>query len=219
VKIDKTETVLDDVDLHLCELVRKLQLRVRAPIEGDAVRAGRLRAFLSLWEVAIFLNAIGAGQDLANHFEGLATLFHDLNEGARPPLLLVPAPSSGNRPEVSPLWEVRGIVALGVDILVRSGMAEDEAVSAAAKYHRLNRLVTKSKSTLKASIASWYKKMKQADTGGASVNLRALQAFKLSHLWEGLAPGSLREQSGRHILKYAVTRAERLPAIRLPPKI
>jgi hypothetical protein len=217
VKFDKTKTVLDDVDLQLCELVKKLQLTIRAPIVGDAVRASRLRTYRSLYDVAIFFNAIGAGQDVANHFEDLATLFHDLNEGARPPLLLVPAPSKGNRPEVSILWEVRGIVALGVDILVRSGMTEDEAVSAAAKYHGLNRLVTKSKSTLKASIESWYKKMKQADTGGASVNLRALQAFKLSHRWKELPPNS--EQLGRQLLKYAVTKTKRLPAVRLPPEI
>ena len=98
---DKTELVLHDVDVQLCELVKKLLLRIRAPIEGDAVRAGRLRAYLSLYDVALFLNAIGAGQDVANHFEGLATLFHDLNQGARPASILVPAPSRGNRPEVS----------------------------------------------------------------------------------------------------------------------
>jgi hypothetical protein len=37
----KPETVLHDVDDQLCQLVEKLQRRVRAPIEGDAVRMGR----------------------------------------------------------------------------------------------------------------------------------------------------------------------------------
>jgi hypothetical protein len=106
---DKTEIVLHDVDRQLCELVKKLQLRIRAPIDGDdAVRAGRLKAILSLYDVGMFLNAIGAGQDVANHFADLATLFDDLNRGARVPPILVPAPSRGNRPEVSILWELRG---------------------------------------------------------------------------------------------------------------
>jgi hypothetical protein len=215
---DKTVTVLHDVDLQLCDLVKKLQLRIRAPIEDDAVRAGRLRIILSLYDVAVFFDAIGAGQDVANHFVDLATLFDDLNRGARRPPLLVPAPSRGNRPEVSILWEVRGIVALGVDILVRSGMIEDDACSAAAAYHGLNRLLTKCDSSLKTSIKSWYKLVKQADAGGAPVNLKMLQAFRQSQRWEGVAPGSACEQSGRVVLQDAAKRAKNLPAIRLPPK-
>ena len=213
---DKTELVLHDVDVQLCELVKKLLLRIRAPIEGDAVRAGRLRAYLSLYDVALFLNAIGAGQDVANHFEGLATLFHDLNQGARPASILVPAPSRGNRPEVSILWELRGIVALGVDILIRSGMTEDEACSVAAAYYGLNRLVTKRNSSLKTSIGNWYKLVKQADTGGAGVNLKMLAAFRLYHRWKDIPPGSACEQSGRSILQSAVKKAKNLPATRLP---
>jgi hypothetical protein len=214
---DKTETVLHDVDLQLCELVKKLQRRIRAPIKDDPVRAGRLRAYLSLYDVASFLDAIGAGHDVASHFEGLATLFDDLMRGARPPSLLVPAPSGGNRPGVSILEEVRGIVTLGVDLLVRSGKTEEDAVSAAAMYHALNSLVTKDKASLKGSIESWYRRVKQADTGGASINLRMLQAFRLSRMWEGKAPSQC-EQDGRLFLQHAAKRAKNLPDIRLPPR-
>jgi hypothetical protein len=212
----KPETVLHDVDDQLCQLVEKLQRRVRAPIEGDAVRMGRVRAILSLHDVATFLNAIGAGQDVANHFEGLATVLHDLNEGSLAPPLLVPAPSMGNRPEVSLLWEVRGIVALSVDILIRSGMTEGEAVAIAASHHGLTRLLTKREANLRKSIEGWYKKAKQAAAGGARVNPFMLHAFKLSHKWNGVPSDAACEQSGRHILKYAVERAKAMPSIRLP---
>ena len=214
----KPETVLHDTDDQLCQLVEKLQLRVRAQIEGDAVRMGRIRAILSLYDVATFLNAIGAGQDVANHFVDLATILYDLNEGSLAPPLLVPAPSLGNRPEVSLLWEVRGIVALGVDVLIRSGMTEANAVSIAASHHGLTCLLTKREANLRKSIEGWYKKAKQAATGGASVNPRMLQAFELSQNWNGVPSGAACEQSGRHILKYAVKRAKAMPSIRLPIK-
>jgi hypothetical protein len=213
------ETVLNDVDQQLCELVKKLQGRVRAPIEGDPVEVGRLRVILSLYDLATCFDAIGAGQDVANHFAVLGTMFHDLNEGARPPPLFVPASSRGNRPEVSLLGKLRGSVALGVDILIRSGMTEKEAVTTAATmYPGLNQLLTKNGAHLKSSIEVWYKKAKQADSGGAEVNLQMLQAFKLRDDWEGVPPGSACEHAGRYILKHTEAMAKSLPSFRLPEK-
>jgi len=208
-KPDKTETILDFEPVQLCELVRKLQLRVRAPLPGDPVEVGRHRAILSLFDVATFLNEIGAGQDVSNHFTRLAMLFHDLNKGALPPMA-VPAPSKGNRPQHSPLWVVRGIVALGVDVLMRTGMTQKEAVEIAVTHHGLNRLLTKSDAKLRGSIKAWHDKAKQAEAGGDGINLMALAAFELSHNWDSIGPDSNHDQAGQHILRYAVERAKRL---------
>jgi hypothetical protein len=220
-----TEIVLHDVDQQLCELVKKLLGRIRAPIGGGPVEADRLRVILSLFDVAAFFDAIGAGQDVVNHFAGLATVFCDLNEGARPPRLFVPAPSGGNRPEVSPLGKLRGEVAAGIDILNRSGMTEAKAVKeAATNYPGLKWLLTKKgakRASLESSIKSWYKRAKQAAGGGAEVNPQMLQAFTLDGQKErllGALAASEYEQFGRQILKHAETKAKSLPPSRLPEK-
>jgi hypothetical protein len=208
-KPEKTETILDFDPEQLCELVRKLQRRVRASIEGDEIRAARLRTILSLVDVATFLDQIGAGQDVVNHFANLANVFHDLNRGALPPIA-VPAPSKGNRPQLSPLWEVRCIVALGVDVLMRAGMTQKEAVEIAVTHHGLKRLLTKSDANLRGSIKAWHDKAKQADTGGDDINPLAHAVFELSHMWDSIGPDSNYDQAGRHLLRHAVERAKRL---------
>jgi hypothetical protein len=206
-------TILDDSTLvGLAELVKKLQFRVRAPIEGDAIRVRRVRTIVALWDVATFLNTIGAGNDVSNLFTDLALVFHDLNEGGRPPLA-EPAPSSGNRPEPSDIWAVRGIVALGIEVLMRSGMTQDEAIKVAVMHPSLNRLLTRRGADLKKSIKTWHNAAKQADSGGIDVNPMHAAAFRLSHMWDSIPRTSADcEPGGRNILRYAAERAKRLPS-------
>jgi hypothetical protein len=143
------------------ELQKNLSDAIDARLNGNTLglvdRAGMINALVS---VAHFMQRIDGLKLYSNQFSELASVFMDLNQGKRHPI--VTPKNMRRRPfDRTDIWCARGRVAFAIHLLMRSGMKKRDAFQfVTTKYWGLENLILKSDTakTLSVSIKNWYEK-------------------------------------------------------------
>lgn len=126
------------------------------------IEAEQMRYAIALGFIAKGFKALGVGDHSATKIMALSRAFHDLTKGIKNPVFLPASRGKGGRSqERQEIWAARRVAALGLEMLVRSGVDVKEAATLANNHPGLRRLCqgnqTKTRVNIADAVISWRK--------------------------------------------------------------
>jgi hypothetical protein len=120
-------------------------------------RAARGQYIQALQCVASFCTSMGGDKIISQRFFRLAVALFDIQYGLKPELLEGGMRSQGRLADPSDVWHLRCHAALILELLVQTGMSEDEAAEQIVKSCPSIKNVTRTGRDPKKSIVYWRK--------------------------------------------------------------